>query len=113
WGHLRHFGASAVATEDIDSRDWMTPDEPDELCARIAGMLRPRGERGQPREAPARGVSLTERIGRDVWIDYVADTGDDSDVSAAMASLMVRDYWVPELAPRGASSGAPHPASSI
>jgi hypothetical protein len=32
WGHLRHFLAAAIATEDIDSRDWMNPDQPRELC---------------------------------------------------------------------------------
>ena len=31
WGHLWHLAASAIATEDIDSRDWMVADEPDEL----------------------------------------------------------------------------------
>src|SRR6185312_10275736 len=39
WGHLRHLAASAIATEDIDSRDWMTPDEPRDLMRRIASVL--------------------------------------------------------------------------
>ena len=33
WGHWRHFLAAAIATEDVDSRDWMTPDEPGALLA--------------------------------------------------------------------------------
>src|SRR5215472_9784108 len=39
WGHLRHLVASAIATESVDSRDWMTPDEPQALVARIADIL--------------------------------------------------------------------------
>ena len=39
WGHLRHFLAAAIATEDVDSRDWMTADEPQELQARVAEVL--------------------------------------------------------------------------
>lgn len=95
WGHLRHFVASAVATEDIDSRDWMTPDEPAELCRRVAAVV---GGREREKEA-SRGASLAERLGRDVWIDYVSDTGDDTDVSSAVAALLVREYVLPEVGP--------------
>lgn len=100
WGHLRHFAASAVATEDIDSRDWMTPDEPHELSLRIARLI----ERGRAKEEGGKAMSLTEQIGRDLWIDYLADTGDDADVSAAVADMLVRDYVVPEVTP-GTASG--------
>lgn len=99
WGHLRHFVASAIATEDIDSRDWMTPDDPRELADRLVSALG-----GQP----ATG-SVVEDLGRDLWIDYVADTGDDASVSAAVARLMVAEYELPDpdrpgeyvVAPRG------------
>src|SRR5688572_21943779 len=62
WGHLRHFIAAAVATENVDSRDWMTPDEPDALLARIAEVLG---------GAPGAG-SLTRATGGDVFIDFVS-----------------------------------------
>jgi hypothetical protein len=99
WGHLRHFLASAIATEDIDSRDWMNPDPPEELARRVAAVLG-----GNPAQA-----SLTAALGRDVWIDYVSDTGDDVSVSAAVAQLIVSTYELPDperpgetlLAPRG------------
>src|SRR5512144_1503840 len=81
WGHLRHLAASAIATEDIDSRDWMTPDDPQELVMRIAAEL----------GAPRGGRTLTEALGRDLWIDYVADTGDDVSVSRAVARLVFAD----------------------
>src|SRR5262245_41372134 len=62
WGHLRHLIASAIATDSIDSRDWMTPDEPQALLARIVGML----------GGDARATTLIEALGRDVYVDFVA-----------------------------------------
>jgi hypothetical protein len=95
WGHLRHLVASAIATEDVDSRDWMWPDDPQELADRIAEQL----------GATRRGQSLCDNLGRDLWIDYVADTGDDSEVSEAVARLVFAPYELPE--PDGGSVVAP------
>lgn len=86
WGHLRHFVASAIATEDIDSRDWMTPDPPFSLAGRAARVL----------GAEDTGASLVEALGRDVWIDYLADTGDDVSVSRAVARLVFSSYELPD-----------------
>ena len=99
WGHLRHFLAAAIATEDVDSRDWMTADPPLELSARVAEVLR----------AQAHAGSLVEALERDLWLDFVADTGDDVAVSRAVARLIFADYELPDpdaeheilLAPRG------------
>jgi len=99
WGHLRHFIASAIATESIDSRDWMTPDDPNALVALITGVLG-----GKPR-----ATSLIEAIERDLYVDFVADTGDDVAVSRAVARLVFAPYELPDpdrpgtflLAPRG------------
>lgn len=98
WGHLRHFLASAIATEDVDTRDWMSPDAPSDLVARIAARLGGNGA----------GATLTERLGRDLWIDFVADTGDDVEVSERVAGLITRVYELPDpetaeplVAPRG------------
>ncbi len=82
WGHLQHFLASAIATNDIDARDWMTPDEPDELVARVVERLG--GE--------MRARTLVEGVGRDVWIDFLADTGDDPGVAEAVGALLSREY---------------------
>ena len=81
WGHLRHLIAAAIATENIDCRDWMSPDEPRELLARIA-----RAARRRSRRPPASPTAL----GRDVYVDFVADTGDDMAVSRAVARAGVR-----------------------
>ena len=86
WGHLRHLVAAAIATESVDSRDWMTPDEPAALCARIVEVLG-----GDPA-----GASLTEGLGRDVYVDFVADTGDDVAVSRAVARLVFAPYELPD-----------------
>ncbi len=99
WGHLQHFIATAIATEDVDSRDWMTADDPRELLARIARELG-----GDPNAA-----TLVDALDRDVWIDFVADTGDDVSVSRAVARLLFAEYELPDpdrpgehlLAPRG------------
>src|SRR5450755_3659408 len=58
WGHLRHFLAAAIATEDVDSRDWMTADDPQELKARVAEVLG--GNNGSG--------SLVEALERDLWL---------------------------------------------
>jgi hypothetical protein len=99
WGHLQHFIAAAIATENVDSRDWMTPDEPADLRARIATLLG-----GDPGAS-----SLVEALGRDLYLDFVADTGDDVSVSRAVAALLFVPYELPDpdrpgqtlVAPRG------------
>ena len=97
WGHLRHFVASAIATEDVDSRDWMTADTPHELLARVAGELG-----GDPAAS-----SLIDALGRDLWIDFVADTGDDVSVSRAVARLLFAEYELPDPDRPGATLVAP------
>jgi hypothetical protein len=86
WGHMRHLLSAAIATSNIDSRDWMAADDPNELGARIARVLG--GD-------PAAG-SLVEAMGRDVFVDFVADTGDDTAVSRAVAKLVFASYELPD-----------------
>jgi hypothetical protein len=83
-GHLRHFVASAIASEQVDSRDWMRPEAPGELLLRIARVLRVR----EP------SATLVESVGRPLWIDFVADTGDDRDVSAGVARMVASTFTV-------------------
>lgn len=92
WGHLWSLAASVIATEDIDSRDWMRADDPDELTRRITVELG-----GVPKAS-----TLAESLGRDVWIDFVADTGDDVSVSRAVAELIFAEYEVDGEEPDGA-----------
>ena len=79
WGHLRHFVSAAIATEDIDSRDWMTSDDPNSLAKRVIDVLG-----GDPTRD-----NVVEALGRDLWIDYISDTGDDVSVSRAVARIVV------------------------
>ena len=97
WGHLRHLLASGIATEDVDSRDWMTPDPPAELLRRIVREL------GVESEAE----TLSEALGREVWIDYLADTGDDVAVSRAVARLVFAEYELPDPEREGEVLSAP------
>src|SRR5262249_45997606 len=69
-GHLRHLLAVAAASNQLDVRDWMRPEGAAGLLNRVCQVL----------GASAPGGALTERLGREVWIDFVADTGDDHDV---------------------------------
>ena len=48
WGHMRHLLASAIATDNVDSRQWMTPEQPADLLARAIGVLSPRGAKAWP-----------------------------------------------------------------
>lgn len=88
WGHLQHFIASGIATEDIDSRDWMHADDPHTLARDLANHL--------TKNAPQPGESVTEMLGRDLIIDFVADTGDDSDLSEAVARLIFKPWRLPD-----------------
>jgi len=94
-GQIRHLAAEAFASGQLDSRDWMRAQQPAELLNEVARVL----------EAPAAGSTLTERLGRDVWIDFVADAGDDSDVSSAVARMVFSEYEVQDgsgrVLPRG------------
>src|SRR5206468_2776567 len=94
---------AGIAAENIDSRDWMKPDAPDVLAARIVETL------GGSVGADAGGATLVEALGRDLYIDFVADTGDDVAVSRAVARLVFAPYELPDpdrpgdrlTAPRG------------
>ena len=94
-GHLRHLLAEAAASNELDMRDWMRPEEAPGLLDRVGRVL----------GASAAGDTLTERLGREVWIDFVADTGDDYDVSGAVARMLFAEYALsgdqPRTLPRG------------
>jgi hypothetical protein len=90
-GHLRHLVAVAAASQQLDLRDWMRPEPATQLLERVSHVL----------DAPETGGSLTERLGREVWIDFVADTGDDHDLSVAVARMIFAEYSLEgEGAPR-------------
>ena len=98
FGHLRNFVARAIATESVDSRDWMRPNDPAELASVAASTL------GGGEAPPS---TLVEALGRPVWVDFVADTGDDRDVSAAVGGMLASTYDVDDglggrrILPRG------------
>jgi hypothetical protein len=81
-GHLRHLLAVAAASNQLDLRDWMRPEDPAGLLNRVCQVL----------GASASGGNLAERLGREVWIDFVADTGDDYDVSLAVGRMLFAEY---------------------
>ena len=94
-GHLRHLTAERLATGQLDTRDWMRAQAPGDLLREVARVLEAQGD----------GATLTERLGREVWIDFVADTGDDSDISRAVAGMVFAEYALQDgsgrVLPRG------------
>jgi hypothetical protein len=93
-GHARNLVASAIAAESIDARDWMRPERADKLLSHVVRVLdrSPAPEAGA--ERPRLSATLTEALGRPVWVDFVADTGDDHDVSQAVAHMVFATYEV-------------------
>src|SRR6185312_4470691 len=67
----------------------------------VPPLLQPSATAGAP---PA---SLVETLGRSIWIDFAADTGDDRDVSAQVGAMLASTYDVDDgeggrlLLPRG------------
>jgi hypothetical protein len=102
FGHLRNFVARAIATESVDARDWMRPNDPDDMVATAGRIL--------SANAPPSGegtTTLSEVLGRAIWIDFAADTGDDRDVSASVGRMVSSTYEIDDgqgsrlLLPRG------------
>jgi len=83
WGHFRNLVSSAIASESIDSRDWMRPLAPEEM---LAGVTRVLGLENKG--------TLLESLAQPLWIDWVADTGDDRDVSQAVGQMVFGEYTV-------------------
>lgn len=63
----------------------MRPNRPEELLGAAAQVLL------GSKLPPERG-SLTEVLGRPIWIDFAADTGDDRDVSAGVGRMLASTY---------------------
>jgi hypothetical protein len=87
WGHLRHLVASAIATDNVDSRKWMIPERGRDLLRRALAVV----EAPNP-DAP----TLADALGGEVFVDFVADTGDDAEVSEAVARLVASAFEVPD-----------------
>jgi hypothetical protein len=81
-GHLRHLVAVTAASNQLDLRDWMRAEDAPLLLDRVSRVL----------GASASGDSLAQRLDREVWIDFVADTGDDHDLSRAVARMLFATY---------------------
>jgi hypothetical protein len=93
FGHLRNFVSRAIATESVDSRDWMRPNPPEELLAAAGRVLsHPQPARATEGHSVPDISSLTELLGRPIWIDFAADTGDDRDVSARVGAMLASTY---------------------
>ena len=86
WGHFRNLVSTAIARESVDSRDWMRPLAPEEMLANVTEVL------GLASDGP-RGT-LLESLDSPLWIDWIADTGDDRDVSKEVGRMLFSEYAV-------------------
>ncbi|HEX8792864.1 MAG TPA: hypothetical protein VF765_18085 [Polyangiaceae bacterium] len=84
WGHFRNFVSTAIARESVDSRDWMRPLDAREMLANVTQVL----------GVEPKATLLESLGGRPLWIDWIADTGDDRDVSEAVAHMVFDTYVV-------------------
>ena len=96
-GNARSLIASAIASEQIDARDWMAPEPPGALVSKTVEVL--------GGVDPSAGT-VVEGLGRALWIDFVADTGDDRDVSEAVGRMLFAEYRIADgdttrVLPRG------------
>jgi hypothetical protein len=94
-GHFRNLVATAIASESVDSRDWMRPLHAEEMLIAVTRAF----------GVENRGT-LLESLGRPLWVDWVADTGDDHDVSRAVGRMLFAEYVCDEagsdtVLPRG------------
>jgi hypothetical protein len=119
FGHLRNFVARAIATESVDTRDWMRPNRPEDMLAAARRVLLAHQNRVAVDRAPSTpdpiaaaaeamaSPSLSDVLGRSIWVDFAADTGDDRDVSAQVGAMLASTYDVDDgeggrlLLPRG------------
>ena len=85
WGHFRNFVSTAIARECVDTRDWMRPLDARQM---LDGVTRVLGVENKG--------TLLASLDRPAWIDWVADTGDDRDVSQAVARMLFAEYVVDE-----------------
>jgi hypothetical protein len=94
-GHFRNLVASAIASESVDSRDWMRPLAAEDMLGAVTRVL-----------GVETNGTLLQSLGRPLWLDWVADTGDDHDVSRAVGRMLFAEYACDEaggtaVLPRG------------
>jgi hypothetical protein len=82
-GHFRNLVSTAIASESVDSRDWMRPLDAEEM---LEGVTRVLGIENKG--------NLLASLDRPLWIDWVADTGDDRDVSQAVGRMVFTEFVV-------------------
>jgi hypothetical protein len=75
----------------------MHPEPPSDLCHRVVQHLK---SKQTNRTTPAQYSSVCEGIQRDLWIDYLADSGDSTICSSVVASMVFDEYDLPSASPR-------------
>ena len=99
WWYFTQIVPNTLRAFRADQRASMKLDEPSRMADLVSERLGAAGV----------GKPVTQALGRDVWIDFIADTGDDAAVSEAVGRIVFADHDVPDpdrpgqrlVAPRG------------
>ena len=74
----------------------MQPASPRDLCHRVVHHLKSKQKNPA---TPAQYSSVCEGIQRDLWIDYLADSGDSTICNSVVASMVFDEYDLPSASP--------------
>ena len=85
----------------------MQPESPRDLCRRVVHHLSSH-QRQRSSSSTTDPATVCQGMQRDVWIDYIADSGDCSNCSSVVANMLFSHYSLPDVrtgthivAPRG------------
>jgi hypothetical protein len=84
WWYFTWMLPNTIHRFRVDRRTSMKLDDPAQLADQVSENFGVAGG----------GKPIVEALGRDVWIDFIADTGDDVSVSEAVARMVFADHEV-------------------
>ncbi len=97
WWYFTWLLPNTLRSFRVDRRAAMKLDDPERMADLVSARL------GGTRE----GQPVTQALGRDVWVDFIADTGDDVSVGEAVGRILFADHEVPDPDHPGSDLRAP------
>ncbi len=97
WWYFASILPNTMRAFSRDRRGSMRLDVPERLADMVSERLGCAGD----------GKPVVETIGRDLWIDFIADTGEDVSVSEAVGRILFADHEVPDPDRPGSKIRAP------
>lgn len=97
WWYFTWILPNTLKSFRVDRRAAMKLDEPGRMADMVSKRL----------GADAAGAPVVTAIGRDLWVDFIADTGDDVSVGEAVGRILFADHEVPDPDRPGSDLRAP------